>query len=315
VDGQYRGVDPSVPSEVNGNCGVIKSNQSQALLWMYFLRVPLNGATFAQTTLRYGCPEGLYSDDVAITEPSQFLAENEVCKGKFHYMAGSYPSYPWYLLPFNVVLMMRNTIDRLASGFVKGFVDCPAMYRAVSCPGVQQNVSNPKYMYSQVFIRCIAASAKNAVGTESVVLQYGECVRGMVTNTLGGGVMPERVAGDVIVRDEITEKMEKRATYVIDKAAFVGLTESFDVSVCLFHAKFGGPVADGEFLRATPPLRVARQAKATVASTLKSNNFADYHDDKLYSRAKIRFFKEKKTYLPDWTGVVAKKRLVGKKRH
>lgn len=259
--------------------------------------------------MRYGCPDASFSDETVVLEPALFIQEHPECKDNFNYMMSSFPSYPWYLRPFNVVLMMRQVNDRMASAFLSGYEGCPSMYRAVDCAG---NASAPRFLYSSQHLRCLETHSLAASENQQTIMQYASCVSGFVTNLLGGGEMHDRIAGDVPATIDISPKIAKRSAYVILKAAFVGLTESFDASICLFHAKFGGMVHEGEFLRAKDG-RAHKNQKANIIDTLNKKGFIDSFDGKLYTKARTRFFKEKKAFLDGWTGVEKKIRNVGKR--
>ena len=72
--------------------------------------------------------------------------------------------------------------------------------------------------------------------------------------------------------------------------AFIGLTNHWALSICLFHAMFGGPCLSHEFLN-TRPTNHTKSAKP-AASTASGNwlgNFVDRDDSALFSKAKARF--------------------------
>ena len=72
--------------------------------------------------------------------------------------------------------------------------------------------------------------------------------------------------------------------------AFVGLTNHWALSICLFHAMFGGPCLSHEFLN-TRPTNHTKPAKkaASTASGSWLGNFVDRDDSALFSKAKARF--------------------------
>ena len=72
--------------------------------------------------------------------------------------------------------------------------------------------------------------------------------------------------------------------------AFVGLTERFDASVCLFHSRFGGAPVAAQFLNTRPRgIGVAGAPSLGLDETLP----ADEWDDALYLAAQARFEKDR----------------------
>eukprot|EP00438_Fugacium_kawagutii_P032691 Skav221352 [mRNA] locus=scaffold1845:222188:222670:+ [translate_table: standard] len=68
--------------------------------------------------------------------------------------------------------------------------------------------------------------------------------------------------------------------------AFVGLTEEWELSVCLFHAKFGGPCQAIEFVNTRPTQR-PNNSKSYDTSIL--NGWVDEIDAPVYAEAKRLF--------------------------
>lgn len=75
--------------------------------------------------------------------------------------------------------------------------------------------------------------------------------------------------------------------------AFVGLTELYDLSVCLFHAMFGGRCLPVEFTNTRP---TKRQAPEPTAAFTAWGGIVDGHDWRLYGEAVRIFFARLQEY-------------------
>ena len=73
--------------------------------------------------------------------------------------------------------------------------------------------------------------------------------------------------------------------------AFVGLTNNWALSICLFHAIFGGPCLAHEFLNTRPTHTNPRKPPPATNTTSGAwlGNFVDKDDSALFSKAKTRF--------------------------
>ena len=72
--------------------------------------------------------------------------------------------------------------------------------------------------------------------------------------------------------------------------AFVGLTNNWALSICLFHAMFGGPCLAHEFLNTRPTNHTnLTKPAASTASGAWLGNFVDKDDSALFAKAKKRF--------------------------
>lgn len=73
--------------------------------------------------------------------------------------------------------------------------------------------------------------------------------------------------------------------------AFIGLMEQWDLSVCLFHAKFGSKCADVEFQNYRPGNSGARRSDDDLYDTSELRGFTDEADGRLYHEA-VAIFQE-----------------------
>lgn len=76
--------------------------------------------------------------------------------------------------------------------------------------------------------------------------------------------------------------------------AFVGLQEEWDLSVCLFHTKFGGPCRNLEFLDTRPSDRATGNTSEYDTSIL--DGWVDEIDGPVYTEAQRLFYDDLKRY-------------------
>jgi len=121
---------------------------------------------------------------------------------------------------------------------------------------------------------------------------YWERNRGVVTKMLTAQEGYANCCGDPhsFLDDDCCELEEEPDTRTalarLDGFKFVGLTEHWDLSICLFHAMFGGECLQGEFINMRPSdLR-------TLANPFE--NFTDPYDSAVYGKAEKWF----------WTNIV-----------
>ena len=119
---------------------------------------------------------------------------------------------------------------------------------------------------------------------------YAERVAGSAVMMLAG----QRYGLDCLKRarscKRATPNTELALRRLETEFAFIGLTNHWALSICLFHAMFGGPCLSHEFLN-TRPTNHTKSAKP-AASTASGNwlgNFVDRDDSALFSKAKARF--------------------------
>lgn len=76
--------------------------------------------------------------------------------------------------------------------------------------------------------------------------------------------------------------------------AFVGLTEEWTLSVCLFHIRFGGRCSPGEFLNTRPS--ASRMDDKRRNDTLIFSEYHDPYDGALFAAVKLRFWSDVEVY-------------------
>lgn len=92
---------------------------------------------------------------------------------------------------------------------------------------------------------------------------------------------------------EVTEEMTQYAINRIRQAAFVGDTDEWDSSICLFHAMFGGEVNPHSFQNVRPT--TAKNYDRTSSDMLLSPE-DDPHDWEFYLAAKAVMRRNQELY-------------------
>merc|ERR1712217_621662 len=102
----------------------------------------------------------------------------------------------------------------------------------------------------------------------------------------------------VASRDRFVSDAEHRhALAQIDSYGFVGLTEEFSLSVCLWHVRFGGPCVAVEFLnqrKGRHNVNGTRGYDASVISVEAKSHLK--RDREVYAKAKTRFWQDVQLY-------------------
>eukprot|EP00927_Polykrikos_kofoidii_P083142 TRINITY_DN8446_c1_g1_i1.p1 TRINITY_DN8446_c1_g1~~TRINITY_DN8446_c1_g1_i1.p1 ORF type:complete len:824 (+),score=83.49 TRINITY_DN8446_c1_g1_i1:47-2518(+) len=204
-----------------------------------YLHIPESGAGFATTIAHHACGTDI-PDDVSVDEPAEFTAKwAGVCSsarfGRFQ--SGRDP------LPLlsdvdksHVVVMIRDPIERIISGYYNEFYDCDDLRTKYNC-GLDQTVGN---------FRCdgdITDLDGRYVRNPAVAppLEYGRCVENCAANMLTGRRCDDSGSVDA-----------SRAVELIDEVGFVGLSDEWALSVCLWHRKFGGRTLPVELATGRP---------------------------------------------------------------
>jgi hypothetical protein len=97
-----------------------------------------------------------------------------------------------------------------------------------------------------------------------------------------------------------TPAMVVHAKAVLDAGfAFVGLTEEWELSVCLFHRMFGGGCHAGEFQNVRPGFEHERQEPEEYDLGVL-NGWTDPYDGPLYDHARFLFWANVAEYNVSW---------------
>lgn len=179
-------------------------------------------------------------------------------------------------------MMLRHPVARTVSGYLGdngvGLHSCGALRRKYHCgaTGPCDGDSGAPGLWFKNF-------------TAIPPMEYARCVENCMANMLTGRRCQARGLPDV-----------PKAVQVVRAAAFVGLTDHWLLSICLFHAKFGGRVFREELAN----LRPGVLAKAQAASqdpryrwyrAKAAAHLADWQpraDTEVYAAALVRFRQE-----------------------
>ena len=81
-----------------------------------------------------------------------------------------------------------------------------------------------------------------------------------------------------------------RAKDILSQMQFVGLTEKWDLTVCLWHARFGPPSCDPSEFVDTRPGEMAAENTWYGTKPFEQTGFRDEHDGALYKHAENLFW-------------------------
>mmetsp|Transcript_55795 Transcript_55795/g.103237 ORF Transcript_55795/g.103237 Transcript_55795/m.103237 type:complete len:394 (-) Transcript_55795:14-1195(-) len=248
---------------------------------VFYLHLPKTGGGFATTVAHTVCADEL-PENYYLVGPKNIAASNYSCRHRFaRFNEGHQPlsGRDFDSLPepaaSHVVTLLREPTQRLLSGFYHSRHDCPSIRLSRFC--VSEDSASPE---------CTALASVAATPEE--LDPYAHCVGSCQTRLIAG----YRCAGDVPMPSDLARALDR-----IDKFAFVGLTEEFERSVCLFHLRFGGRCLDVEFVNSRQGGHSSNSS--TGYSTTAVNQYVDISlaaDYSIYDRARTRFWREVKEY-------------------
>jgi hypothetical protein len=244
---------------------------------VYYLHVPDSGAGFATTIAHHVCGNDI-PDDTTVAEPEEFFEQwSDRCKresfGRFR--SGHDPLDVEKTNFSNVVVMMRDPSQRVLSGYYRNLQDCSTLQVEYNC------------IPAATGIKCdgdLQTTDGRYERNPDVIspVEYGKCVENCSANMLTG-----RFCGEIGSVDD------DGAVEIVDRLGFVGLTDEWELSVCLWHQRFGGRVLPAE-------LKNVRPGRMTVGSggVGKYNkhellgHWKPKADSRVYDAAAARFWKE-----------------------
>jgi len=240
----------------------LANSEIRPVHWLHF---PKCGSSFATTLAHYTCGEAI-PEAVTVKEPNRFFAGNgKLCpKSKFGHFANGHRPLGASADLQHVVIMVRQPALRIASGYLHNLHDC-------------------KRMQWKTHIR---EQDKRKTGLNTVTkvnfTAYAECVGGCMTNMLMGRVCSRSTSA--LSNDTVSAAVEK-----VKAVGFVGLTEEWLLSVCLFHVKFGGDMLKAELVNVRKAPQPSSEDK--LVYILNSTGFVAA-DHAMYTAARKRFYRE-----------------------
>jgi len=191
------------------------------------------------------------------------------CPHSFARFESGHAPVPGWTEYEHVVSMFRDPKRRLVSGYFHNYHDCPSLRSKFYCPG--ENLKCP-HLFRTPFWR-----------QQQRLREYHGCVSGCQAHMLAGNGCGIHGTPRFVNDKEDKEK----AIEAVKRLGFVGLTEEWPMSVCLFHAKFGGECYKASFKNVRPGKMKHRYD--VFLDFVKWNMGID---DDLYSAAHKRFWQD-----------------------
>lgn len=248
---------------------------------IFYVHIPKTGTSFQTTLTQYGCyPEELDRVPVYFGNWSNIFnvmktTNNTVCpEGSFarflhgHEFVKPQDRVQWKR---HFVSVVREPIDRIISGFLHNLHDCRAMQKEL---GVQRDPrEGERWQYLE---------------HKELIIPYAECVRGFAARMLTGA-RPKQV------RKEKAAVMGLALEMIQEDFAFIGLTDRWNETVCLWQTKFGGRYTTETFSNCRPSGEESAVVEE-LRQVLVNASFSDAVDEAIYAMAKKMFEDELRIY-------------------
>jgi len=199
---------------------------------VYWCHVPKTGSSFATTLAHFIAPT--LDPEVTIRDPTEEMKQYEgliMADRVARFKSGHAPVAPEDLKKFSghLVTLVRRPLERTISGFYHDLHDCKSMQQELGCSETNNktecgsNVTNFK--------------------------PYAACVRGCTARMLLG-----YGCGDPNgVTAETHPTLADDAVQVLrTNFGFVGLSDNWAATICLWHARFGGDCLASEMFDTRP---------------------------------------------------------------
>ena len=262
-----------------------------------WLHIPKCGTTFVSDLLRFQCDREI-SDKLGQRDDAEALALEDVRHQHLLWaaMKGGSPYYACQLGLRNyhrplaaqgghksrpvsrVVSFFRDPISRVASGFVNGLHDCERVERQV---GISSRSA------------CIAFAGGNTSAGElkdakRAALLYAKCVQGCQGRMVTGDRCDSSWRHSP--RAEAVAARARKAVAKLRDFAFVGITERWGASACVFKRDFPRP-SGRKYPEQEPHFRASNdhQCEDKVAAYLRKKGFVDVLDSAVYDAALAEF--------------------------
>lgn len=166
-----------------------------------------------------------------------------------------------------VVTMVRPSKQRIISGYMHNLHDCPKLQRKLHI-----NEYTPPWNPKQV--------------DRKLLMEYGNCVQGCASTMLNGHWCRKEERSLEHLQADANQAVAK-----IPQMGFVGLTNHWDLTVCMWHAKYGGECLEAEFSN----LRPGDYGSAQHDEKTFDKSFHPI-DDAIYDAAAQQFISDMKKY-------------------
>jgi hypothetical protein len=245
------------------------------ILWLH---VPKTGSSFATTLAHFGCPS--LPAEVTAKEPAIFQRKYPPamygCQHSFQRFESGHAPVPGWADLGHVVSMFRDPRERLASGYFHRLHDCPSLRNKMCVwrPKAQDGLPGD----------CDRLFQTPLWQQKPTIVEYNKCVGGCAAHMLAGrpcGIQPDRIK----TAEEMDSKV--KALKSIDQLGFVGLTGQWPLSVCLFHARFGGTCLRASFTNVRPGKHTHKYDKFFSVADIDMGI-----DQAIYEAASGRFWRD-----------------------
>ncbi|CAM9517467.1 unnamed protein product, partial [Phaeothamnion confervicola] len=250
----------------------------------YYLHIPKCGSSFATTLVQFACPQlfskGKMEGSEMVMEPTNFMKDfplSEWCPGGFDTFHSGHCGAPTEVVadrPGNIAMMVRDPVERLVSGFLHNFHDCPEMHSLYSVdPDGLPWYSVPSGPWEG-----------NSAELDHMLFQYGTCVEGCTVKQING-----RECLMDSSRRPLEEEIEL-ALNVVAKIGFIGITGRWEESVSLWRRMFGGNYSSAVLGNTRPSNQ--GDLRRRLSQRLRESGWRDYADDAFFAAAE-RVFNER----------------------
>lgn len=233
---------------------------------IYYVHIPKAGSSFATAIAHLACGNKIDEKDV-VKEPGRTEKWKRKCgeANIARFQSGHDPLEDGIDLR-TVVTLVRPAKQRIISGYMHNLHDCPMLQKKLHIP------ENPPWNVGQI--------------DHELLMEYGNCVQGCASTMLSGHWChkEERSLEDL-------QADAHQAVAKIPQIGFVGLTNHWDLTVCMWHAKYGGECLESEFSNVRP----SKYGSALVNDTSFDSSFHPI-DDAIYDAAALRFTHDMEKY-------------------
>eukprot|EP00929_Paragymnodinium_shiwhaense_P116681 TRINITY_DN8647_c0_g1_i1.p1 TRINITY_DN8647_c0_g1~~TRINITY_DN8647_c0_g1_i1.p1 ORF type:complete len:530 (+),score=104.12 TRINITY_DN8647_c0_g1_i1:423-2012(+) len=287
---------------------LVGESRPQALTNLQWLHIPKAGTSFIASLWSYACDHGPDAIDLAVDvtfAPTgcercyDFSLMDRYPRAAYcqagslseHFQTQHRPTNSELLDEENVVGFFRRPSQRLISAFHDGlhangfstdterelFKACheagPSCF--VRFPGIAGCMT--RMLTGQRCARDVRKEGSETVTTAEPQFSLSQLLPSSVREALHWNTDPA-------VADAIAN---------IQKLRFVGLTEDWDESICLFHLMFGGRLRAEEF----KDIHTTRNSNASLYDEAVLDGFVDEQDEAVYDAAKARFEELRRQYI------------------
>jgi hypothetical protein len=230
--------NPNVDGGGGGDANDPRVLRRLAVEPMFYIHVPKCGSSFATALAHLACGDKI-EEDMTVREPGNPPIGTETWNSKCG--DGSFTRFDSGHVPLpktmsddelsKVVMMVRSPKSRMSSAYIHNLHDCGPLQR--------------KYDMLENAPPKLALDGK--IETD-ILAEYATCVHSCTVNMIiGHGCEYEKNKAIEVPSKEQQALDVQTALERLRKFGFVGLTDQWDLSICLWHAKFGGECLAAEF--------------------------------------------------------------------